>query len=171
MSAPTQSRRPVEAPLDNSMRKLAREVERERAAAERHRRNAEAASAALYERWHREWKRFGRDDIPRDPFILDVLASVVVEPGDRWIWRGHTNNHGLPTVRCPYVPGSPGVVGSERSVVRVLAEAFGVVAPETNGVLYPLNGRDDVNPFHRRLRLGSNTRMGNPHRHHQDGTA
>lgn len=148
-------RRQVKARLDNTMRKLAREVERERAAAEQHRRKADAASNALYERWHRECKRFGRDDIPRDPFILDVLASIEVGPGDKWRWLGGTNNHGVPSVRT----ADP--ARAERSVVRVLAEAFGVVDPETNGVLYPANGdRDDVNPFHRRLRAGTNKPMG-----------
>lgn len=157
MTSPTSRRRPVQTRLDNTMRKLAREAERERAAADQHRRRADAASQALYERWHREWKRFGRDDLPRDPFLLDVLASVVVEPGDKWRWLGGTNNDGVPTVR------TPDPQRGERSVVRVLAEAFGVVDPETNGVLYPANGdRTDVNPFHRVLRAGSNKPMGQP---------
>lgn len=89
--------------------------------------------------------RFGK--LPADPLLLDVLALVDVEPGGAWRWRGMRNNQGLGTIR------SPGGTHPERSVVRYLAEAFGVVGPDDHGSLYPTAGDpDDVNPWHRTLR-------------------
>lgn len=88
--------------------------------------------------------RFG--ELPADPLLLDVLALVDVEPGGAWRWRGMRNNKGLATFRRPgdHV---------ELSVVRYLAEAFGVVGPADHGYLYPSAGdTDDVNPWNRKLR-------------------
>lgn len=145
-------RTPVAKRLSFDMRMVERERARARAAESRHREQAFAAERLLFQRWRRECKRFGME-VPRDPFLLDVLASITVEnPGEKWRWSGGTNNHGVPSVRIES--------RSERSVVRVLAEAFGIVTPEQNGILYPTTDRDDVNPFHRTLRIGSNKPIG-----------
>lgn len=87
--------------------------------------------------------------IPCDPVLLDVLAQIEVRGGDYWHWLGIRNNHGLATFR---VHAEKRHNGTELSVVRYLAISFGIVSATDNGALYPLNGRDDVNPWHRRLR-------------------
>lgn len=127
--------------MDATWRNMARTLERENRKADAARKRAQAADAALAAQLNRESMRFGRT-IPADPFLLDILSQIdVVNPGE------------------------PRPGASERSTVRVLAEAFGVVSPEQNGVLYPLGSRDDVNPFHRQHRPGSNAPMGTwPHR-------
>jgi hypothetical protein len=124
------------------------------------RREAAAAQAAAAQEElaiiHRQTcERFGRD-IPTDALLLDVLDSVAVEPGDRWIWHGLRNNYGLPTVK--------GDDRREQSLVRFLALAFGIIGEDDYGTLYPENGdRDDVNPWHRTLRRAERP-TGNPDR-------
>ena len=77
----------------------------------------------------------------------DVTLQVDVEPGGAWRWRGMRNNQGLGTIR------TPGGNHPEVSVVRYLAEAFGLIGPDDHGCLYPTAGdTNDVNPWHRTLR-------------------
>ena len=85
---------------------------------------------------------------PNNAIILDILELVEVVAPDYWLWHGMTNNKGLPTVRYR----TDGSAATERSVVRVLAEAFGVVDEDWEGILYPLNGTDNVNPWQREKR-------------------
>lgn len=119
------------------------------------------ARADLTAIWLETCARFGRE-VPRDALVLDVLDSVVVEAGDCWRWLGPTNNKSLPCFRSP-VDSSAG--RGERSVVRFLAVAFGVIASDDWGVLYPTGGRTwDVNPFNRTLRRSS-APIGNPARY------
>lgn len=86
--------------------------------------------------------------VPSNAIILDILELVEVVKPNYWLWHGMTNNKGLPTVRYR----TDGSAATERSVVRVLAEAFGVVDEDWEGILYPLNGTDNVNPWQREKR-------------------
>lgn len=90
-------------------------------------------------------------DVPLDPFVLDALEQIDLEPDGVWRWRGMRNNHGTPTVRYPRTDGSPN--GREGSAVRMLAVAFGVLEPDAPSatMLFPAPGYDpdDVNPWHR----------------------
>ena len=95
----------------------------------------------------RESERFGVE-VPCDGLILDILELVEVEPDGTWSWSGGTNNKGLPTVR--WRPDTRSA--SERGVTRVLAEAFGLIDPDWEGLLYPLRGTQNVNPWHREMR-------------------
>ena len=148
----------VEQRLGNSARMAAAEVERQEGRAEKALAEAAVARRRL-DGIHREAvARFGRA-IPFDPQLLDVLDSITVEAGDRWRWKGMRNNHGLPTVR------RFGGETIERSLVRYLAIAFGVIGPDDHGSLYPAHGdADDVNPWHRRLRR-ADAPTGNPDRY------
>lgn len=109
----------------------------------------------------RESARFGRP-VPSDPEVLDILAQIDIEPGDVWRWKGLFNNKALPTYKVRSTAGR-----SERSVVRMLSVAFGLIEPGDGGLLYPIGDKDDVNPWHRRHRIGTNRQMGNPHRYEQ----
>lgn len=116
-----------------------------------------AANVDLASMWQETCERFGRDDIPTDALLLDVLESIDVEAGDVWRWNGVRNNKGLATLRR-------GRNGTEVSLVRYLAESFGIVEPDEYGLLYPANGDpDDVNPWHRTLRR-SQQPVGDGHR-------
>ena len=108
-----------------------------------------------------ECARFGRT-LPTDALVLDVLLSVRVDPGDVWTWKGMVNNKGLPTFRIERSDENPN--GGERSVVRLLAVAFGVIDPDDPVLLYPTTSPRDVNPFHRKLRRGVKP-TGNPRRY------
>jgi hypothetical protein len=145
--------------LPRRARALARERDRQ---SDKAIKAATAAHAAAQEltRLHSETcQRFGRD-VPMDPELLDVLGQIDVVAGDRWLWLGSHNNHGVPVVRLR----SPGKY-HESSAARYLALAFDVIQPGEHGVLYPRDGdRDDINPWHRRLRR-TPTSLGNPHRY------
>lgn len=117
-------------------------AERKAAAASRQAQAAARDLAALHAATE---ARFGMS-IPCDPFLLDVLAMIAVRPGGVWHWTGQRNNRGIATVRVGL---------GERSVVRYLALAFGVIGPDDNGVLYPTAGRDDLNPWRRVLRVSA----------------
>lgn len=115
----------------------------------------EAEQGWLNERIEAECRRLGCVVIPADPYLLDVLACIRVEDDGRWSWLGITNNYGVPTLR---MPGR-----GERTVVRYLAEALGLIAPTQGGMLYPTGDPGDVNPWKRKLR-GTERCTGNPHR-------
>lgn len=155
MSAPLPFRPPPEARMSNEARLLAsrlRRAEQRRDAAEQ---DAELASAELTGLYVKARERFGRD-IPADALLLDVLASIDIEqPGDIWRWNGTRNNKGLPTMK--YVEGRR---NHEKSVIRYLAIAFGIISEEDDGLLYPDEDPDDINPWHRTLRRAS-TPQGN----------
>jgi hypothetical protein len=109
----------------------------------------------------RESARFGIE-VPPNVLLLDVLAIIEVQPSGAWLWRGTFNNQGTPTVRMR----EGGRHGSERSVARFLAEAFGLIDPEWEGILYPTNGPEDVNPWNRTLRAFPPGKVrGNPNRY------
>lgn len=143
----------------NRARKLAREADRQQRkmwAAE------DACKAALDELCSlhaAESERLGVE-LPFDPFILDVVAAIDVEPGDVWRWRGQRNNKGLPVVRTQPHRGE----FHEVSATRLLAVALGVISETDDVMLYPTGDRDDVNPAHRTLRPNGGAR-GNPHRY------
>lgn len=145
--------------MTNRARKLLAEVNRW----EQRRAEADEALAAaqteLTTIWQKACDRFGRS-VPTDAFFLDVLDSIDIEDGEVWRWRGMTNNKGLAVVRSR----SGRKAGSEESLVRFLAVAFGIIEPEEFGSLYPANGDpDDINPWHRTLRR-SERPLGNPDR-------
>jgi hypothetical protein len=144
-------RKVSERPLESRWRGAARALERERQKEDAHRAAAQRLDADLARQLNAESMRFGVT-VPADPLLLDVLAQIDVEnPGEVWRWRGNSNNHGTMTVKWGR---------SERSVVRFLAEAFGVVEPDAEGLLYPKGDRDDVNPWHREWRAGSGMPVG-----------
>lgn len=99
-------------------------------------------------------EKLGRE-VPTDALLLDVLALIDVEDGDTWVWNGMRNNKGLAVVRPRR--------SSEVSLVRYLAIEFGLITEDDYGVLYPMNGPDDVNPWHRELRAAEKP-VGNPNR-------
>lgn len=137
--------------LNPRWRTTARAMQREWEKADKHRAEAQRLDAEMTRHLNAESTRFGMT-VPADPFLLDVLAQIDVEnPGEVWRWRGNSNNHGTMTVRTSR---------QERSVVRFLAEAFGVVGPDDEGLLYPLGDRDDVNPWHREWRPGTGQPVG-----------
>ena len=138
---------PGRRPLPRTARDAEERRRRAAAAAQAANVRVAAAAAQLAALHAAAQARFG--DVPADPLLLDVLALVDVEPGGAWRWRGLRNNKGLATLRRPgdHV---------EVSVVRYLAEAFGVVGPDDHGYLFPAAGDpDDVNPWHRTLRRTS----------------
>jgi hypothetical protein len=94
----------------------------------------------------RESKRLGVD-VPANALLLDILELIEITEDDKWLWLGVTNNKNLPTIRY-----RDGQKAHERSVVRVLAEFFEIIDEDWEGTLYPTNGTDDVNPWHRELR-------------------
>ncbi len=105
---------------------------------------ADAEMAALHATTE---QRFGLA-LPMDPFLLDVLAMIEVRPDGAWHWTGNRNNQALATVRVQSKNGGPG----ERSVVRYLAQTFGLIEANDYGSLFPTGARDDVNPWRRVLR-------------------
>lgn len=144
-------RKLTERPLNPRWRTVARAIERERGKEAAHRAEAERCEVEFLHHLNAESMRFGVT-VPPDPFLLDVLGQIDVEnPGEVWRWRGNSNDHGTMTVRTQR---------SERSVVRFLAEAFGVVGPDDEGLLYPRGDRDDVNPWHRDWRPGTGVPVG-----------
>lgn len=140
--------------LRNDARKALKRLTGAAAALERVRSDYDEARELL-ERLHRTLEeRFGRS-IPLNALLLDVLALVDVEEGDVWRWLGPRNNQGVPVIR---------VDRAEKTLVRYLALAFGVIGEDDFGVLYPAAGDpDDVNPWHRTLRRTTRP-VGNPHR-------
>lgn len=88
-------------------------------------------------------ERFGRQ-VPANALLLDALAHIEIEDGDRWRWQGLRNNKGLAVIKTDRT--------SERSLVRFLAIQFGLIDEDDYGLLYPLTDPDDVNPWHRELR-------------------
>ena len=151
------ARPPAEQRISNRARLLAAEAERESSKAERHRRAAAEANDDLRRLHADACERFDRN-FPLDPLLIDVLESVVIKPGDRWIWLGVRNNKDLAVIRRAR--------GHELSVVRYLAIALGVIDENENGALYPAAGdTEDINPFHRVLRGRPTTpRYGNHER-------
>lgn len=140
------TRQPTEQSLQSEARKKARRLYKiENLLAELKFEQEELKDELVRWKW-KESERLGVD-VPADALILDILALIEVGPEDSWIWLGIRNNKNLPTVRY-----RDGVSAHERSVVRVLAEAFGIVEPDWEGILYPTNGTDDVNPWHREKR-------------------
>lgn len=113
----------------------------------------EQASAELLAIHATECARLGAR-LPLDPFVLDCVQQVDVEPGDVWRWRGMRNQQGTPTVRYPRSPEHPH--GREGSAVRLLAKALGVIRQDADVhvILHPSSGydADDVNPAHRTVR-------------------
>lgn len=129
--------------------------------AERQRQIADDLLAELDQQVERESARLGVE-VPRDAFLLDLLELVEVEQDGGWLWLGMTNNRQLPVARTRTTTQN----GGERSVTRLLAEAFGLVDPDWEGVLYPLNGTWDVNPWHREQRaFPEGKARGNPNRY------
>lgn len=145
MSART-DRTPCEQRLEAEWRTTYRRMERARVREDEARAEAQEALRVLKARVAGESERLGVA-VPPDALLLDVLALVEVGQDEKWHWLGTTNNKQLPTVR--YRNGN---TSGERSVTRFLAESFGVVDPEWEGILYPLCGPDDVNPWHREPR-------------------
>jgi hypothetical protein len=162
MRKPT-ARTPVETRFTGEARRRARAIERSERRIATLQRQVDADRTWIRNRIMQETSRFRRT-IPADPYLLDLLGSIDVEHGDVWRWRGGTNNHGVPTVRRPRAGAS------ERTVVRVLAEAFGLFGADDHGVLYPTGDRYDVNPFHRVLRRAER-RLGNPHRYDDEAAS
>lgn len=153
MSAATVRQRGEQA-MPNDARMALRRFLRAEAKEEEARQAKEEAQAVLDAIHIATEARFGRQ-VPRDALLLDVLGQVEVEEGDVWRWRGWTNNHGTATFRTPDGRG-------ERTVVRYLAISFGVIAEGTFGMLFPANGdRDDLNPWHRKLRESADPIQGN----------
>lgn len=146
MSEPLALRPPAETRISNEARLLASRLRRAEQRLTAAQEEADAVTDELTALHRRAEERFGRPITP-DALLLDVLASVVITDRDVWLWRGMRNNHGLPTVK--YVEGRR---NQEKSVVRYLAIAFGVITDEDNGVLYPDEDADDINPWHRTLR-------------------
>jgi hypothetical protein len=116
----------------------------------KHARRMDAATAVSVEEmfWLRN-RRFAEStrlgvEVPPDPMLLDVLQLIDVDEAGAWRWQGVTNNHGTPTLR---LPGQ-----GERTVVRYLAIAFGLITDGDYGQLYPQGDRNDVNPWKRKLR-------------------
>lgn len=154
-------RPPSDLPLDNQARKALAALQRWQKRAADATETAEASRQDLLTIHRKTSERFARD-IPFDALLLDVLDLIDIEDGDRWLWRGTRNNKGTPTLR---VHTSRANNGNERTVVRYLAIAFGVISEDDWGVLYPVDGdKADVNPWHRRLRR-SNLPIGNPGRY------
>jgi hypothetical protein len=92
-------------------------------------------------------KRIGRP-VPHDPLLLDVLANIQVQKGDRWIWRGARTHAGLPIVGLTVNGRS-----TQTSAIRYLAISFGVIAVSERGQLVSSTADpNDINPFHRLLR-------------------
>lgn len=148
------TQRVVGLPLARKARSLLRAAERAEVRLAEAKVEAEDARGAL-NRMHTEANRRLGVDVPRDALLLDVLELVDVEDGNRWTWRGTTNNKQLATVKAD---------GREMSLVRFLAIAFGIIDETWQGLLYPTdNDTEDVNPWHRQLRE-SDAPLGNPKR-------
>lgn len=146
-------------PMPGHARRAFRTWQRERAKAEIATEVADDARRRLDEMHKEACDRFGMD-VPCDALLLDVLALVEVE-GDRWLWQGTRNNKGMATIRAPRGVRYSG----EISLVRYLAIEFGLIEPDTFGLLYPTNGDlDDVNPWHRTMRY-ADAPVGNPDRY------
>jgi hypothetical protein len=156
MSAPGGSRVPVEQAQVNDARMAAGRLARAQRTARAAQVAERAAAADLAAIHQAAVEKFG--DVPCDPFLLDVLAMIDVRPDGTWHWKGGRNNKNCAVVRLP-LEGR----GSERSVVRYLALAFGLIGPDDHGTPYPTHGTHDVNPWHRVLRASAE-RQGNPHR-------
>lgn len=117
----------------------------------------------LDEQVAKESARFGLE-VPHDALVLDVLELVEVGPDEEWTWLGGSNNHGT-----PYVRYREGAQMHDRTVTRLLAEAFGLVESSWEGILYPEGSAQDVNPFHRTLREFPDGRQrGNARRYWRD---
>lgn len=140
-------RTPSEQRLEMHHRVKVRRLLKATAEIERLQAEVDDLTAELDAQAERESKRLGVE-VPPDAFVLDVLELVEVGADDEWTWLGQTNNKQLPTVRTR--TGTPN--GGERSVVRLLAEAFGLVDPDWEGILYPTTSPLDVNPWHRERR-------------------
>lgn len=159
MSAQTE-RDPADVRLGNEARKALARLHRWEKRLATAQDEVESAQSDLATLHRKACERFDRD-LPQDALLLDVLESIEVEEGDRWLWRGVRNNKGLATLRHRPTRGA----GQELSVVRFLAITFGVIEETDNGQLYPVNGdTDDVNPFHREFRR-SEKPFGNPNRY------
>lgn len=157
-------RPPAERRMGHDARRLVADAERWEREAAHAAAQAAARRSELAEAHRQACERFGVD-LPVDGLLLDVLALVDVEPGDRWVWKGMRNNHGVPTYRITSVKGEHGA--QERSVARYLALALGVIGPDEHGTLHSTNGdTDDVNPWHRALRR-SDSPVGNFDRYRQ----
>lgn len=139
----TGPRKRTEQPLESEHRKMFRQFERSRRKEAEAHAQADACLRNLRTAQHRASQRLGVD-VPADVLLLDMLELIEVESDGCWRWCGNTNNHGTPTVRY-YNGVRP---GTERSVPRVLGEGFGLIDPDWEGILYPL----DVNPWHREKR-------------------
>jgi hypothetical protein len=135
--------------LRSEARKAFRESQRQRRREAAAREAAEAAEADLDAIHAAAEERFDLQ-IPKDALLLDVLEQIEVQGDDRWVWRGRRNNHNLPSI---WLRNEVNGNGQEISIVRYLAVAFRVIDEHEFGMLYPTNGdRDDVNPWHRKLR-------------------
>lgn len=126
----------------------------------------EVLQAELDAQVEHESKRLGVE-VPPDAVLLDVLKCVSVRDEDgAWLWHGSFNNKNLGIVRYRF-----GGQFHDKSVVRFLAEAFGLVGSDWEGILYPTNGTDDVNPWHREHRSYPDGRSrGNARRYWRDET-
>lgn len=149
MSPSTNGQRPgEELRLSNEARKLKAEMDRAQQRAEKAQEEAAAARGELLQLHKHACEKFGRE-VPPDAMLLDVLASIVIEPGDVWRWLGTRNNKNLATIRMRAHQNA------EVSLVRYLAVEFGVISDDDYGILYPTGDPDDVNPWHRTLRRTS----------------
>lgn len=99
--------------------------------------------------------------VPRNSYLLDMLWLVEKGEDGKWFWKGGTNNKNLAVVRVRDGDHD----GEERSVVRYLAEVFGVVDKDWQGILYPLNGTDNINPWQRQKREFPSGQPNNPQRY------
>lgn len=145
-------RPPTERPIDHQARKLQADIDRLDRSLRRLAERRRAALGALRKMRDDAEVRFGRP-VPLDGMVLDILGQITVEEGDVWKWHGCRNNHNMPTFRTGRTPSAPN--GGERSVVRILAVAFGVIKDDEAGILYPRKkGTDDVNPWHRTIGKG-----------------
>lgn len=102
-----------------------------------------------------EVERGSRDDFGLTPFqrqrltarVLDVLDAYCEPRGGCWIWRGVTNNKGLPYVRLT-VNGSMAYRSTSVLLDKVLNDSDG------SGIRYPVceSGKECVNPDHKQNR-------------------
>jgi hypothetical protein len=140
-------------PLRNEARVALSRAVRAQARAAEAQAEADAAEEELAAIHGSTEKRFGRS-VPANALLLDALAHIEIEEGDRWRWQGLRNNKGLAVLKYDR---------TEKSLVRFLAIEFGLITEDDYGLLYPLTDTDDVNPWHRELRA-TESPMGNPAR-------